>query len=110
MIRTRIAFCAVATAALLVLPQAADAHFLWMTLERSESARNQATLRVCLNEDPVPGGTVFLKFVRNVKPTAADVPVPVTADFFRGQGNRCSPSVETPRESKFQSSKRSSCP
>jgi hypothetical protein len=80
MIRTRIAFSAVAAAALLVLPRSADAHFLWLTLERSESGRSQATLRVFLNEEPVPGGPEFLKYVRDVKPTAADVPVPVTAD------------------------------
>jgi hypothetical protein len=56
----------------------ARAHFLWIRAEPAATPGAGATIRVFLNETPSPGGPEFLKFVRNVVPTAGGQPLPMT--------------------------------
>lgn len=69
---------AVLTAALLLAPRAASAHFLWITVDPPKATAEGATVRAFLNEPPEPGGPEFLKFVRDLKLTVDGQPLPAT--------------------------------
>lgn len=69
---------ALLAAGLLLIPQVASAHFLWITVEPSAKSPSNATVQVFLNETPEPGGPEFLKFVRDVKPTVDGQALAVT--------------------------------
>jgi hypothetical protein len=70
---------AAATAALLLAPGIASAHFLWITIEPEGPARGGAKVHTFLNETPDPGGPEFLKFVKGVRLRVAGQALPIAA-------------------------------
>lgn len=69
---------AASTAALLLAPGIASAHFLWITVEPAGSGHCGSKVHTFLNETPDPGGPEFLKFVKGVKPTVDGQPLPIS--------------------------------
>jgi hypothetical protein len=79
MTRSTLRACRTAlAAAVLLAPQAAFAHFIWITVEPAPSPSGGATIQTFLNETPVPDGPKFLKAVLGVRPTVDGQALPVT--------------------------------
>jgi len=67
------------TAAALLAPRAAWAHFIWLTVQPAASPQGSATIQTFLSETPVPEGAGFLKTVQDVRPTIDGQPLSTAA-------------------------------
>ena len=71
------AWRAIVALALLAAPQAASAHFIWITVEPAEEAsEGGAKVQAFFSEPPVPEGPEFLKYVKDLKLVVDGQPLP----------------------------------
>lgn len=67
----------IVAAALVVMPRAASAHFLWITID-PPATRDVATVHAFFSETPEPESPEFLKIVRGQTLTVDGQPLPLT--------------------------------